>query len=178
MRADPRHPVGLALMVSAGLCCAAPAAAEPVPPAPVPSPAPPAPAELLPAIGNVLGQAGSLPAGPLGLPDLSAYGTSLLLGQTALPALPGSPAASVPDLQAFNPDYLLPLNLTPAAPGQGLPAAGLGPNDEIDGTGRIAFLRRIYEMYQGGALRGSLLGQVPQGELGDRVLESVGAAGG
>ena len=156
------------LAAVAALACAAPAAADPAPPPPAPAPVPPvaAPADIIPAIGNVLAQAGAQPAGPLGLPDLTAYGTNLLLGQTALPALPGTPAASVPDLRAFNPEYLLSQNQDPAAPGEGAEAAGLAPNDDIDGTGRIAFLRRIYEMYQDGALRGALLGQLPPEQFG------------
>lgn len=151
-----------AALAAAPLACAVPAVADPAPPSPVPSPAPAPPppaADLLPAIGNVLAQAGDQAAGPLGMPDLSAYGTNLLLGQTAVPALPGTPAASVPDLNAFNPEYLLSQNLVPAPPGQGTTAPGMGPNDDIGGSGRIAFLRRFYEMYQDGALKGALLGQ-------------------
>ena len=159
-------------LTSAALACAAPAMADPAtpptpaPPVPAPiAPAPPVPApaptELIPAIGNVLAQTGDQPTGPLGLPDLSAYGTNLLLGQTAQPALPGAPAATVPDLNAFNLEYLLSQNAAPAAPGEGTPAAGLAPNDDIGGTGRVAFLRRIYEMYQAGGLKGSFLGQQP-----------------
>jgi hypothetical protein len=121
---------------------------------------------LLPAIGNVLAQAGNEAAGPFGLPDLSAYGPNLLLGQTVQPSLPGTPAASVPDLRAFTPEYLLPLNQTPAPPGQGTPAAGIAPNEDIPGTGRIAFLRRLYEMYQAGDLQGALLGQQPAEQFG------------
>jgi hypothetical protein len=154
-----RHSALTASLAVAALACAAPVMADPA--QPPPAPAPPAPAELIPAIGNVLAQAGDKPTGPLGLPDLSAYGTNLLLGQTAQPALPGAPAAAVPDLNAFNPEYLLSQNAVPAAPGEGTPAAGLAPNDDIDGTGRIAFLRRIYEMYQAGGLKGAFLGQQP-----------------
>lgn len=149
-----------AALAAIPLTWAAPAVADPPVPSPLPSPAPaPAPADLIPGIGNVLGQTGGQPAGPLGLPDLSAYGTNLLLGQTAAPALPGGPAATVPDLRAFNPEYLLSQNLVPAAPGQGTAAPGMGPNDDIGGAGRIAFLRRFYAMYQNGALTGALLGQ-------------------
>jgi hypothetical protein len=158
--------LGAILAVAAGVC-AGHAAAEPADPgptpapvpSPVPAPATPAPAELLGAIGRVLSQAGNPAAGPLGMPDLSAYGTNLLLGQTALPSLPGAPAATVPDLRAFDTDYLLPQNTAPAAPGAGSPAPGIGPNDDIGGTGRIAFLRRLHEMYQSGGLQGALLGQ-------------------
>jgi hypothetical protein len=48
-------------------------------------------------------------------------------------------------------------------------APGLGPMPDDPGTGRIAFLRRLHEMYQGGALTGALLGQVPPDER-DGVL--------
>lgn len=137
----------------------APAPAPLPAPAPVPAPAIPPAAELIPAIGNVLAQAGSQPTGPLGLPDLSNYGTTLILGQNAQPALPGAPGVVVPDLRAFTPEYLVPLNVAPAAPGEGTPAPGIAPNEDIGGTGRIAFLRRLYEMYQAGDLRGALLGQ-------------------
>jgi hypothetical protein len=163
---------GLAVGALAG---AATASADPAPAPPAPAPAPPVPAEIVPAIGNVLAQTGDQPSGPLGLPDLSAYGPNLLLGQTAQPALPGTPAATVPDLGAFNPEYLLSQNSAPAAPGEGTPAAGLAPNDDIDGTGRIAFLRRIYDMYQAGALRGALLGQQPAAEfVGEPAPEPPG----
>jgi hypothetical protein len=101
----------------------------------------------------------------LGLPDLSSYASSLLLGQTAAPALPGTPAAAVPDLRASNPEYLVPLNQDPAAPGQGALAPGIGPNEDLPGAGRISMLRRLYEMYQAGDLRGGLLGQVPPEEF-------------
>lgn len=45
------------------------------------------------------------------------------------------------------------------------PAPGLAPNEDIAGTGRIALLRRIYEMYQAGDLRSGLLGQIPPEEF-------------
>lgn len=146
------------------LACAIPAHATPDQPVP---PAPPAPAqiisppaELVPAIGNALGQAGSDSAGPLGLPDLSAYSTTLILGQNPAPAEPGATGpAEIPILNAFNPEYLLAQNEAPAAPGEGTPVPGIGPNAEDPGTGRIAFLRRLYEMYQAGDLKGALLGQ-------------------
>lgn len=151
--------------LAAAVATAAPVAADPGAPAPVPppAPAPAAPAEFLPdltGIGNPLAQSGDPSTGPLGLPDLSAYGTNLLLGQNIDAAQPGNPAGVVvPNLNAFNPDYLLGQHVTPAAPGEGSTAPGLGPDADSPGTGRIAFLRRLYEMYQAGALKGSLLGQ-------------------
>ena len=165
---------------AAAVCFAGPATAEPAPPppppipvplpvppppGPPPPPPPPGPVGLIGQVGNPLGQTGSQPTGPFGLPDLSSYASSLLLGQTAAPALPGTPAAAVPDLRALNPEYLVPLNQDPAAPGQGELAPGIGPNEDIPGAGRISMLRRLYEMYQGGDLRGGLLGQVPPEEF-------------
>lgn len=162
--------VAAILLAASAVAPAAPAGADPiVEPTPVveptPAPAPPAPADLLPAIGGVLSQVGNPAAGPFGLPDLSAYGTNLVLGQNAAPAPPGAPAAAVPNLNAFAPEYLLPQNVAPAAPDEGTAAPGLAPNADIAGTGRIAFLRRIYEMYQEGSLKGALLGQNPPGVL-------------
>lgn len=152
-------PTTMVLSVAALLLLPAPAAADPAPPT---DPAPAPPVEFIPqktGIGNPLAQSGS-PTGPLGLPDLSAYGPNMLLGQSAPPAAPGAPAPPViPSLNPFDPQYLLGQNTIPAAPGQGTPAPGLAPDQDIPGTGRIAFLHRLYEMYQAGALKGSLLGQ-------------------
>lgn len=136
---------------------------EPAPTLPAP---PPAPATgLIPplsAIGNVLAQSGSVPAGPLGLPDLSTYAPALLLAQNPVPLAPGdSGALALPSFSAFTPDYLVGQNDEPAAPGAGTPAPGIGPTAEDPGTGRLAFLRRLHEMYEAGLLQGSLLGQRP-----------------
>lgn len=165
-------PVAVALL---GLLVvgAAPAGAVP-PPEPVPAPAPPPPQPppppppdgLLAGIGSALGQTGSTPSGPLGLPDLSGLGPALLLAQNPLPTEPGVPApGAIPSLSAFDPGYLLPLNIDPAAPGEGEPAPGIGPNADSPGTGRLAFLQRLREMYATGQLRGALLGQQPPEEV-------------
>ena len=153
------------LTVAAAGTLLAPAAAS-AEPLPTPPPAPPG---LIPppaAIGDVLAQAGQPPTGPLGLPDLSAYGVNLLLGQTPLPQAPaqGDPAA-IPILNAFSPEYLMPQNVAPAAPGEGTPAPGIGPDPDDPGLGRIAFLQRLYEMYRAGDLRGALLGQAPPDQI-------------
>ena len=73
----------------------------------------------------------------------------------------------IPNLSAFNADYLLGQNLTPAAPGLGAPAPGIGPDRDNPSTGRIAFLRRLNEMYQAGGLTGAFLGQLPKDQLGE-----------
>lgn len=147
------------------LVWAAPEAAADEPPPAEPGPATTTttvPVPALAGIGTALAQAGSAQTGPFGLPDLSGYETNLILGQNPVPMAPGTPApAALPSLSAFNPEYLLAQNQAPSAPGEGALAPGLGPMPDDPGTGRIAFLRRLHEMYQGGALTGALLGQVP-----------------
>ena len=132
---------------------------------------PPPPAVYVPpnaTIGTALAQNGAPSTGPLGLPGLATLGPGLLLGQNQVPSAPGSPGAvATPDLHAFNNQYLVPQNVTPAAPGEGVTDAGIGPSADEPGTGRLAFLRRLHEMYQGGALDGALLGQVPYEQLGE-----------
>lgn len=171
-----------AVAITAVTVPAAPATADPALPPVQPVQAPPAvePGPAVPpfipepvGIGNPLAQSGQ-PTGPLGLPDLSAYGSNLLLGQSAVPAPPGGPGpAVIPNLNAFNPEYLLGQNLAPAAPGDGSPAPGLGPDQDIPGTGRIAFLHRLYEMYQAGALKGSLLGQQSPEEFAQQAAAAA-----
>ncbi len=164
------------------LAGAAPAAAspdhpptEPVPGPPVSAVAAPPPAPPPAGIGNPLAQAGTNPAGPFGLPDLSDYASNLILGQNPAPAAPGNPdPAAVPSLNAFDPEYLLAQNEDPAEPGQGVIAPGMGPTPDDPGTGRIAFLRRLHEMYQHGTLDGALLGQVPLEQWGEVPLEQWG----
>jgi hypothetical protein len=167
-------------LVAAAFAPAAPATADPGPPPadpapPVADPVPAPPPAFVPqqaGIGNPLAQAGSQSSGVLGLPDLSAYGLNMLLGQSTAPASPGGPAATVvPNLSPFDPQYLLGQNTTPAAPGEGTAAPGLGPDEDIPGTGRIAFLRRIYGMYQDGGLKGSLLGQQSPEEFAQQAEE-------
>ena len=108
----------------------------------------------------MLGQSGPEPGGLLGMPDLSAYASNLMLGQNPVPAAPGAPGAAVmPSLSVFSPEYMIVQNAVPAAPGEGTATPGLAPNQDIPGTGRISILHRIYEMYQDGGLKGSLLGR-------------------
>ena len=132
--------------------------------APVPITEPlPEPIGLIPpiaTIGSLLAQSGTDPAGPLGLPELPGY--AVLLGQNTVPVAPGDVGpATIPNLNAYNPEYLLGQNVTPAAPGEGMAAPGIGPSPDSPGTGRVAFLRRLHEMYQAGLLTGALLGQNP-----------------
>ncbi|MEZ5130142.1 MAG: hypothetical protein R2763_00180 [Mycobacterium sp.] len=108
--------LGAGTLVGA-LVWAGPAAAEPDPVAVDPPPAPPVttvPAPPPSGIGNPLAQAGSTSAGPFGLPDLSAYGINMLLGQNPAPAAPGRPAgAAVPSLNPFDPGTWWPITPNP-----------------------------------------------------------------
>ena len=152
-----------ALVVLAAALCAVPAHADDAPPTTTVAPAPAPTVAAAPApngIGNPLAQSGDAPTGPFGLPDLSAAATGVLLGQNPAPAAPDATApAKIPSLAAFDPHYLLPQYVDPAPPGQGELAAGIGPTPDDPSTGRIAFLRRLHEMYAEGELRGALLGQ-------------------
>jgi hypothetical protein len=134
----------------------------PMPPVPIAEPLP-EPIGMIPPIetlGSLLAQSGTDPAGPLGLPELPGY--AVLLGQNTVPVAPGDVGpATIPNLNAYNPEYLLGQNVTPAAPGEGTAAPGIGPSPDSPGTGRVAFLRRLHEMYQAGLLTGALLGQNP-----------------
>jgi hypothetical protein len=169
--AVPRWWCAAVLLTAFAVGGAVPAIAAPTdepPPDPASAPAQTGLIPPIASIGNVLAQNGITPAGPLGLPDLSAYAPSLVLGQNPIPATPSSPdQAVIPNLNALNAAYLLPQNLTPAAPGQGEPAPGIGPDQDSPGTGRIAFLRRLHEMYQAGGLTGAFLGQLPKDQLGE-----------
>lgn len=175
MMVSRRLPAITAALAAVTLGCPGPAVADPATPVDAPPvETTPAPAPPVAGIGSALAQSGSAPSGPLGLPDLSAYASSLILGQNPVPAAPGeSVGVAVPDLSVFNPGYLLPQNLDPAAPGAGTPAPGFGPDEDSPGTGRIAFLRRIYEMYQAGALDGALLGQQSPEEFAQQALDSA-----
>lgn len=149
----PTPMLACALAVVAALGFSSRSAADPVP---EPAPADPAaPTSIAPT--SILGI--------LGLPDLSpTYGPNILLGQNVVPSPPGVPVPVLaPNLSAFNDPYLLQQNTSPAAPGQGVEAPGL---DQLETTsGRLDYLRELYGMYQDGALKGALLGQMPLGEL-------------
>ncbi|WP_201274473.1 hypothetical protein [Mycolicibacterium sp. CH28] len=156
--------------LSVGAVMLSPSAMADPDPSPVDPASPPPPVSPIPpraGIGSVLAQDGADPVGPLGLPDLSGYTPGLLLAQHLVPSAPGAPApVTAPELNAFDEQYLLPQNVAPAAPGQGVTGVGIGPSADDPGTGRLAFLRRLHEMYSAGALSGALLGQVPDEQLG------------
>jgi len=161
----------LAVVAAIGAALVGPASALADPGQGDPADPPPPPVGFIPpkaTIGSVLAQDGAPSVGPLGMPDLSGYAPGILLGQNAVPSAPGAQGpVATPDLHAFNNQYLVPQNVAPAAPGQGVTDAGIGPSADAPGTGRLAFLGRLHEMYQDGALDGALLGQVPYEQLGE-----------
>lgn len=171
------------LAVGAAVVLAATAAADPVvdplvpdPAIPVDAPPPPPPqgpnVPLMGPLGpegiNLLAQRGQPAVGPLGIPSLGAADQSLpqLLGQNPVPSAPNGAPGEIPNLRAFNNAYLLPQNEVPSAPGTGT-EVGVPPGEENTDLGRIAYLRQIHELHQNGNLKGSLLGQVPQQQLGE-----------
>ena len=180
MRAHPVAALAVGLAVGCVLAPAGPAWADDTiaPPGPLPaeSAAPTqqtVPPDLVPSIGNALAQSGSAPTGLFGLPDISAHGGDLLLAQNATPAAPDSgQLAGIYPLNAFESNYLLPQYETPALPGQGVTAPGIGPDAGDPSTDRIAFLRRLHDMYAAGNLKGSLLGQLPA-DAWDPVIDEI-----
>jgi len=138
-------------LVALSVAVPVPAHADDAAPTPAPAPS---------GIGNPLAQSGDASSGPFGLPDLSTSAAGMLLGQNLMPAAPDATApAQLPAFYAFDQNYLLPQYLDPSVPGRGTPAPGIGPTPEDPSTGRIAFLRRLHEMYAADELRGALLGQ-------------------
>lgn len=161
-------------LAAAAVASSATAAAEPFSPPPVnptvPAP-PPAPGEPpLPIIGEPLGsnglsamaQNGAPAAGPFGLPqtDIGEY----LLPQAPTPAAPGAPPGTPPNLNAFNNAYLLPQYEKPSVPGEGK-VFDVAPGAENADLSGLDYVKRVWHMYEGGYLKGSLLGQLPQDQL-------------
>jgi hypothetical protein len=160
------------LMVGVGVVGAAPAAADPTP-AP-PPPADPAPPVTVPVLGSdlgpnglaVLGQAGDPAPGPLGAPNIAGLDGTTVLGQNAAPSAPGTGPGVVPNLQAFNNAYGPQQNLVPSAPGEGQ-QFDVAPGDENANVNARTWMGRYIDMYRAGMLKGGLLGQVPQEQLGE-----------
>lgn len=164
----------------AAVAFSATAAADPPPPEPLPTPeepAPPPPAQgptipvagapLGPAGLNVLGQTGEAPVqGGLGAPAVIGLDRDTVLGQNALPSAPGAGPGVVPSLNPFNNGYGLQQYVQPSAPGQG-EQFDVAPGDENADVSRREWLGRYVDMYRAGMLKGGLLGQTPQEQLGE-----------
>jgi hypothetical protein len=179
-----RQTIALATLVSAGLISVAAAvssattaAADPPPPVPAPLPPglpPPAPGPAVPIVGaplgpnglSVLGQTGvATQPGHLGAPQVPGLDVSTLLGQSAAPSAPGTGPGAPPNLDMFNNGYGIQQNIEPAAPGQGQ-QFDVAPGQENANVSRREWLGRYIDMYRAGMLKGGLLGQAPQEQLG------------
>ncbi|WP_422748840.1 hypothetical protein ACN27E_10520 [Mycobacterium sp. WMMD1722] len=161
--------VGIAATVSlAALAGAQPPPAPPGPPLPPPPPGPQVPVIGAP-LGTgglgVLAQSGLAPAGPLGVPALPGIDRDTVLGQNVAPAAPGAGPGTPPNLRVFNNAYGVPLNEAPAAPGAGT-VFDVAPGHEADDVTGREWLGRYIDLYRDGQLKGSLLGQTPQSQLG------------
>jgi hypothetical protein len=165
-----------AAVASAAIAAADPAPDVPVDPAAVPAPPPPPPeGPTVPLLGtmgpqglNVLAQNGAPPVGVLGVPDLGVGDLTNLIGQNPVPTAPGGPPGAPPNLRAFNNAYVLPQNEVPSAPGKGT-QVGVTPGDEnADISGR-QYVGKLRDLYRNGNLKGSLLGQMPQQQLGESL---------
>ncbi|GAT10605.1 hypothetical protein H7I77_19885 [Mycolicibacterium novocastrense] len=151
-------------LAAAAVISSTPAAAEP-PPSPPTDPAvtpPPSVSEgpPVPIIGMPLSQNASL------IPALPRDPGEYLLAQNPLPSAPGGPASAPPNLRAFNNAYLLPQYEEPSAPGEGT-TFDVAPGAENADISGIDYVKRVWHLYQNGYLKGSLLGQRPQDQLGE-----------
>ena len=167
---------GIAIFAAA-VACATAAAAEPPPeplPAPV-APAPPPPAgPNVPIVGaplgpeglNVLAQSGTQPGGPLGAPPVLGLDRTTVLGQLPAPSAPGAAPGTPPNLNVFNNAYGPQQCLVPSAPGE-CQQFDVAPGQENADVNRREWMGRYIDMYRAGMLRGGLLGQLPQQQLGE-----------
>jgi hypothetical protein len=104
--------------------------------------------------------------GGLGAPQVNGLDTASALGQNPLPSAPGAFPGTPPNLNVFNNAYGVQQNLKPAAPGQG-EEFGVAPGDENADVTRRIWLGRYIDMYRAGMLKGGLLAQMPQEQLGE-----------
>ena len=74
--------------------------------------------------------------------------------------------ASTPNLHAFNNAYGPQQNLVPSAPGEG-EQFDVAPGEENADVNARTWMGRYIDMYRAGMLKGGLLGQVPQEQLGE-----------
>jgi hypothetical protein len=170
------------LAVGAAVAFAATAAADdPPPPEPVPLPAdpaapPPPTGPPIPGVGapmvtglGVLAQNGQpgVP-GALGAPAMAGLDRNTILGQNAVPSAPGADPGVVPNLNPFNNGYGIQQCLVPSAPGK-CEEFGVAPGDENADVTRRQWLGRYIDMYRAGMLKGGLLGQMPQEQLGEAL---------
>lgn len=175
--ADPPPPDPM-LVPGAPAPAPVPAAPPPVPGAPVPAAPPPAEPSGFPApvIGaplttdafGILAQNGQQSAAGAGGAPLGTVGldATTVLGQTPLPTAPGAGPGVVPNLNVFNNSYGVQQNLVPSAPGQG-EQFDVPPGQENADVSKREWFGRYIDMQRAGLLKGGLLGQMPQEQLGE-----------
>lgn len=143
-----------------------PAPGDPAPPPP-PGPTVPGVGQLSPSGLNVLAQTNAEPVpGVLGAPPVAGLDRNSVLGLNAVPSAPGAGPGTPPNLNVFNNAYGIQQNVAPAAPGQG-EQFDVAPGEENADVGRREWLGRYVDMYRAGMLKGGLLGQMPQEQLGE-----------
>jgi hypothetical protein len=166
--------------VGAAVAFAATAAADDDPPPPAPPvsidpAAPPPPGPVIPGFGAPLGPAGldmlaqnGQQANPaaLGAPPITGLDQTTILGQNPLPSPPGADPGVIPNLNPFNNGYGVQQCLKPSAPGK-CDEFGVAPGDENADVSRRQWMGRYVDMYRAGMLKGGLLGQMPQEQLGE-----------
>jgi hypothetical protein len=170
------------ITVAAAIAFAATATADPPPPDPSPpvpadSPAPPPPGPTVPLMGAPLGPNGlgvlaqnGQDANPaaLGAPPVVGIDSTTVLGQNPTPAPPGADPGAIPNLNVFNNAYGVQQCLTPSAPGK-CEEFDVAPGQENADVSRREWLGRYIDMYRAGMLKGGLLGQMPQEQLGESL---------
>ncbi len=159
---------------SSALAVADPPAPDLPAPVPAPPPPPPPPGPVIPMVGAPLGpgglavlsQTGDPAPGQLGAPQVPGLDVTTLLGQNPVPTAPGAGPGAPPNLNIFNNAYGIQQNVAPAAPGKG-EQFDVAPGQENADVSRREWLGRYIDMYRAGMLKGGLLGQMPQEQLGE-----------
>ena len=104
--------------------------------------------------------------GALGAPPVIGLDRTSVLGQNAVPSAPGPDPGVIPNLNPFNNAYGVPQCLVPSAPGK-CEQFDVAPGDENADVSRREWLGRYIDMYRAWMLKGGLLGQMPQEQLGE-----------
>jgi hypothetical protein len=89
-----------------------------------------------------------------------------ILGQNPLPSPPGGSPGAIPNLNVFNNAYGVQQCLAPSAPGK-CEQFDVAPGQENADVPKREWLGRYIDMYRAGMLKGGLLGQMPQEQLGE-----------
>ncbi|MDX1875628.1 hypothetical protein SBI67_26205 [Mycolicibacterium sp. 120266] len=104
--------------------------------------------------------------GGLGAPTVAGLDRNTVLGQLPTPSAPGANPGAPPNLNVFNNAYGVQQCLVPSAPGK-CEQFDVEPGQENADVSRREWLGRYIDMYRAGMLKGGLLGQMPQQQLGE-----------